>query len=98
MGITVYERDDVVRLRATFLSYAREFTDPSAITLSVKDPNATTVHYYYASGTVTRDGTGIYHVDVNFNVTGRWTYRWRGSGTIAGATEDTYVDIRTTVF
>jgi hypothetical protein len=47
-----------------------------------KDPsgNVTTLTYG-VDAAVVKDGTGIYHVDVDVDEEGRWFYRCEGSGT-----------------
>lgn len=98
MSVKVYEKGDTVRLKSTYLALDKARTDPTTVVLSVLNPSGQTSHYYYASGHITKEATGVYYYDIALNITGRWTYRWVGTGPVAGATEDRYLDVRYTVF
>ncbi len=81
-----YANGATVRLSCTFL-VDEVATDPTEVTLRVKDPDGTLVTYTLAGGTVTRDAEGVYHKDVALSGPGRWRYRWEGTGTAPGAEE-----------
>ena len=67
--------------------------DPTAVTLTVTDPTGTKT--IYSGGQVTRDATGIYHVDVDSTgKAGTWQYEWKSTGTgqAAGGLQTVFVD------
>jgi hypothetical protein len=88
-----YSVGDQVRLSATFTNSAGALTDPTTVTCILKrryqvTPVSTT--YTYAGGTVTKDGTGLYHVDVVPDNEGIWDYRWVATGTVVAAEEGAF--------
>lgn len=71
-------------------------TDPDTIVFKVRTPAGVETTYTYAIGpTVVRDGVGQYHVDVLLNQTGRWWYRWEGTGAVETAAEQMLYVIET---
>lgn len=70
---------DQVRLRATFTRLGA-LADPTAVTVTVKDPAGTKTVYTYAGSQIVKDSTGVYHYDLTVNQAGTWTYRWRSTG------------------
>ena len=85
-----YDKGDLVRLTATFTNSAGVATDPTTVTCRVKSPTTTTV-YTYNPGTVLKDSTGVYHLDVSASAVGQWYYRWEGTGAVEQADEGTFV-------
>jgi hypothetical protein len=64
-----------------------ELTDPTTVTLEVKDPAGTTTTYTYALAAVTKASTGVYYKDLAMSIVGQWHYRWTGTGTAPGVAE-----------
>jgi hypothetical protein len=62
-------------------------TDPTTISLLIKDPDGQSNTYTYAGGTVTKDGTGEYSKAITLEEEGVYRYRWVGTGTVVAATE-----------
>ena len=83
-----YEMGDTIRLSFEFRVNG-VLTDPAEVTVKVKKPDGTVVPY--TGGQVTRDGVGLYHVDVVGNQHGVWDYRGEGTGAAAGAGESSFV-------
>jgi hypothetical protein len=51
--------------------------DPGVVTLKFKDPTGAVTSYTYGGGQIIRDGTGLYHYDVDTSgKAGIWTYEW----------------------
>jgi len=86
----LYDLNDGVRVGATF-KVATVNTDPTTITLKVKDPDRTTTTYTYALAEITKSATGIYYKDITANRVGRWNYRWEGTGTVVATDEGTFI-------
>lgn len=86
-----YMEGSTVRVQATF-AVAGVNTDPTTVTLKVKDTDGATTTYTYALAEVTRFAAGVYYKDITPKAvttdTG-WTYRWIGTGTAAGVGEAT---------
>jgi hypothetical protein len=91
--VNEYHVGDLVRLTATFTNAAGSATDPTTVTCLVKLRHvhgAATQSYTYAGGTVIKDATGVYHVDVSPTTEGTWDYRWIGTGTVQAADEGAF--------
>lgn len=74
---------DSVTLKATFTNTTGTVTDPTTVTLEVKDPSSNQDTYTYAGATVTKNSTGVYQKSITFDEAGWWTYEWEGTGTVA---------------
>jgi len=96
MSINTYDKSDSVRVQATF-SVDSVNTDPSTITLKVKNPAGTTSTYTYAGGTITRSAAGIYYKDITIDDDGMWYYRFEGTGAVVAASEHSF-KVRTSEF
>lgn len=83
---------DAMTLRAKF-RVSGTLTDPTTITLDVKDPSGNTDTYTLAGATVTKDSTGSYSKSVTFDEAGWWTYEWTGTGTVV-AVEGNQIYVR----
>lgn len=84
MSITVYHVGDLVRIAAVFKDVNGTATDPTTITLKVKDPSGNTDTYTYAAGQITKASTGNYHRDISIDETGDWHYEWVSTGSGQG--------------
>lgn len=73
---------DALQLKCTFTVSAVN-TDPTTVTLEVKDPSGNTDTYTYAGSTITKDAVGVYSKTISFDEAGWWTYEWTGTGTVA---------------
>lgn len=88
--MNAYDRGDLVRLTATFTDTAGVATDPTTVTCRVRSPAGTTTVDTYSPGSITKDSTGVYHLDVNASESGQWWYRWEGTGAVQQADEGTF--------
>lgn len=82
----VYDEGDLARISAAF-TVAGTATDPTTVTLKVRDPSGNTDTYTYALGLVTKSSTGNYYKDITLDEVGRWYYRWAGTGTVVSQEE-----------
>ena len=74
---------DAVTLGATFADSAGTATDPTAVTLQVKDGAGTTTLYTYSLAEITKVSTGVYSKALSLTSSGWWYYEWQGTGTVA---------------
>lgn len=81
-----YLEGATVRVQATFQVDDTD-TDPTTVTLKVKDPSGNVDTYTYGAGEVTKSATGVYYKDIMPDEVGHWVYRWIGTGTAAGVSE-----------
>lgn len=89
MSDALYEPGSKVRMSGAFTSLGVD-TDPTTITLKVKDPTGVTTTYTYGVEAIVKDSTGHYHFDLIVTYVGRWFYKWSGTGTIAATNEETF--------
>jgi len=74
-----------------FRNAERKLADPTVVIFKSEDPNNNVVTYQFGSGTeVIKDGVGMYHVNVDANLVGEWTYRFEATGTGKAADEDKF--------
>lgn len=90
--MAVYDVGDSVRVTGTF-TVASVVTDPTTVTLEVKDPSGNVATYTYALSEVTRSGTGVFYKDLTIDEAGIWTYRWSGTGAVVSAGEE-WLEVR----
>ena len=85
-----------VRITGSFTSSGAP-TDPTTVTLKIKTPAGIITSYTYASGEVTKSGTGEYYKDFVLNQSGTWYYYWQGTGAVVAADEE-WLSVKDTVF
>ncbi len=90
-AITHYDQGDLWRPTATF-AVGGTATDPTTITVRVKEPDGTVVVHGPVSGAtgggaITRVSQGVFRVDVTLDDAGYWFARFEGTGA-ATATEE----------
>lgn len=88
----IYWEGTTVRVTGTF-TVSGTATDPSTVTLKVRDPAGTETTYTYALSQVAKSATGVYYKDLSPTIltsTGTWIYRWIGTGDAAGAGEASF--------
>ena len=82
--LTGVDRDDLVRATATFANSAGTATDPTTVTVYVKNPAGTLSTYIYGTDAeVVKSATGIFYIDVDCNKAGEWHVRFKGTGAVA---------------
>ena len=92
----VYDKNDKVRLTARF-TINDILTDPTTVTLKIRNLSGVVGTYTYALAQVTKSATGVYYKDISLNLSGEWFYRWEGTGTVEAASE-TYLDVKDSEF
>jgi hypothetical protein len=81
-----YEFGAAPTLRADF-KVESVLTDPTTVTLKVKDPDGNVDTYTWLGGTITKDGVGQFSKQVPTDDHGIWSYRWEATGTVRAAVE-----------
>lgn len=82
-----YQPGDTVRLATTF-TVGSTLTDPTAVSLTVREPDGTSTTLTYGDDAeLVKDSTGTYHADIVADALGLWTWKWEGTGTAAGIDE-----------
>lgn len=77
-----YSRDTEVDLKGTFRDSNEALTDPSAVTLEVRDPAGAVATYTYAASQITRASLGIFTRPQLLDQSGVWYYRFTGTGAV----------------
>lgn len=93
MTVNSYDLGDQVRVSVVFTDANDVATDPTTVTLRVKN-HAGVVTVYSAS--VVKDSVGHYHQDVDVPVGSgaggrKWWYRWEATGTLVTAEEGSFL-------
>ncbi len=83
-----FPKGAVVRIDAEFTDEAGLAVDPTTVRARYKPPTASEVALVYGSDVrVVRDGVGLYHVDLEADEAGTWSYRWEGTGSAQAVAE-----------
>lgn len=83
-----YDVGDLIRVTATFTDSDGTAADPTAVTVYYKDPGGNISELVYGTDTdVVQDSTGVYHCDIDIDESGKWFYRFKGTGTVQAADE-----------
>jgi hypothetical protein len=98
MTRSIYQVGDSVTLQATFTSLTGVSTDPTTVSLKVRDPGGTTTTYTYAGMDITKAATGVFQYALSITTVGRYTYKWFGTGTVQAASSDREIDAQATLF
>ena len=88
MPDSLYDPGQKIRLSVRF-KLAGALADPSTVVLKVKDPTGGVATYTYPAS-VSRDDTGRFHADLVPTISGRWIYKFIGSGSVEATTEETF--------
>lgn len=91
-----YDVGDLVRILSAFRNSGGAAIDPDTVFFAFTDPAGTKVTYEYgADGELVRSGMGIYYVDVDAHLHGRWHYRVFSAGAGQAAHEGIFYVKRT---
>ena len=90
-SINSYDVGDLVRVTGTLTDSASDEVDPTAITITVKEPDGTETDYVYGVDVeVVKSATGIYYMDVSATDAGYWWYRVQSTGTGQASGENSF--------
>lgn len=82
-----YEVGALVRVTGTFTD-SNGAADPTAITLYVKDPSGSITELTYdsdVSSDIASSGTGVFYSDIDIDESGKWFYKFKGTGAVQAA-------------
>lgn len=77
-----YGINDQARLISTFTDINGNLSDPTAVTLTVRDPSGVETTYTWVSNAIVRDSLGVFHYDLLVTLAGIYDYRWAGTGAV----------------
>ncbi|GMU80033.1 MAG: hypothetical protein AMXMBFR46_28210 [Acidimicrobiia bacterium] len=86
--MATHDIGDVVKLTGTFRDAAGDLADPTAVTVTVLEPDGTT-----STPTASSASTGVWTATVSIDQSGTWRYRWAGTGVVVTAEEGAF-DVR----
>lgn len=84
MAMVACDIGDLVQLSAAFVNAAGAATDPTAVTLAIRDPTGALVT---PAPTPVHGATGAYTYDLAITASGVWRYRFAGTGAVVAAEE-----------
>ena len=86
-----YEQKSQVRCTGTYTDQNDAAVDPTVVVFKYKNPAGTITSLTYGvNDEVVKDGTGIYHVDVDGDTSGTWYYRFESTGTAKAGGEEQF--------
>lgn len=92
MAANQYDVGDRVRVSAVFRDLTGAVADPTTIVVMYRDPSGNvTTKTYVSDPEVVRDSLGGFHLDIDVDEAGTWTYRVEGAGAVVAAGETTFV-------
>lgn len=87
-----YNVGALVRVTGTFRNLANVLADPTTVTGYVQSPSGAET-----TPSVTKDSTGVYHMEISATLPGRWYYRLAGVGDLQAAAEG-WFSVKPTAF
>jgi len=90
-----YDVGTGVRLKGWF-TVTGTYSDPDVIEMYLRKPDGSVNTYTFAAGSVSKETTGKYFVDVFVDSSGQWWYEFFGSGTV-NADRESYFEARRSV-
>jgi hypothetical protein len=82
-----FDIGDVAHIVGEFKNAAKQLADPSAVTLVVRTPAGVETTYVVAAGQIVKDSVGVFHADIPLTASGRWNWKWVGTGVVAAVDE-----------
>lgn len=80
-AINQYWLGSLVRVSNVFKDVAGAPADPETVNVEINKPDRTSQTYVHGTDEeVVKDGVGQYHMDVNADQPGEWSYRWFSTG------------------
>lgn len=87
--MAAYSLGQLVRITATFTDENGDAADPGAVFCQIKTPAGVTTSYEYGvDGEVVKDSTGVFHLDLDCDAVGWWSWRWYSTTSVQAADED----------
>lgn len=84
--MNTYVLGNTIELSATFSDADGQNIDPSGgVFLIINRAGNYSAYHYGAGGTIQRETTGSYYIEVQASQIGGWNYYWFSSGTVPSA-------------
>lgn len=88
MATPANDLGDSIRLNGTYTDIAGAAADPTAIVLTIKEPDGVVVTKNYPTpADITRTALGVFYYDFAITKAGRHVANWTGTGAVATAEE-----------
>jgi hypothetical protein len=92
MAFKAYDDGDLIVVTGTFTDRNGAPIDPDTVSFLVKNPsNVITTYVFGTDAELVQDSTGVYHVDISANITGKWYYRYVSTGIGQAAEEGEFL-------
>lgn len=93
--MNTYVSGSLVRVTGSFFDVTGTAADPTTVTLKYKKDAGDVTTLTYADADLTKDATGVYHVDLDTTGwagpdTQLWTLEWIGTGTVIAIVSDAF--------
>ena len=90
MTMDSFEVNQNIKLQGSF-TLGGVATDPTEISLKILTPAGTETEYLYSESQLTRDGAGIYSLEMVVTQEGVYHYGWVGTGDVKAAVNGVFV-------
>ena len=82
--MSTYITGTLVTVNAEFIDQTTKLpADPTTVTLATSVNGAAPTIYTYGGGVIVKDGTGLYHAELDTTAQpGTWLYEWGGVGNV----------------
>lgn len=98
MTTTQFDIGDELRVSVRFYDSDDVDRDPTVVTFKLKNPSEELTTYVYGTDPeVVKDSVGNYHFDLIVEDSGRYHYRWEGTGALISA-EESIIHVRRSCF
>jgi len=86
--IDQYDIGDSPRFSVSFLNASTQPADPTGVVFSLRAPSGTRTTFTFGTDAeVVKLSVGNYYIDRIMDASGRWSWKWNGSGVLTAAVE-----------
>ena len=91
-----FQKGNLVKVTGRFKSDAGALQDPTAVFFAFKNPAGTTTTYTYGThAQLVKDSTGVYHVILDLDAAGKYTWKFYSTGTGKASAESEIISLPT---
>lgn len=91
LALQEFDLGDAPRVIVTFRDFSGVLADPTTVTVKIKKGDGSIVTKLFGTDVeVVKDSAGIYHIDIDTDMSGTWTVRGEGTGAVKAAIEQRF--------
>lgn len=85
MKADVIYTNQTIRIKARVRNIDGVLTNPQSIEFELEKPGETSYSTYNTNTGVTNESTGIYYIDLDVDMVGKWKYSWFTYGNVTSS-------------